>query len=90
MCTEKRFVFNSDKEIPSRTRLQGMLRFARDRGLVSANVWKESPVTAKNPKRLQFRFQVNADSFARLQERQRAAAAAAANSAASGGERVQQ
>ena len=71
------------QEIPSRTRLQGLLRFARKRELVSANVWKESPVTAKNPKRLHFRFQVNAPNFALETARREAEAAAAAARTAS-------
>jgi len=66
----------SDKVVPSRTRLQSLLQWARRRDVVAASVWKESPVTAKNPKRLHFRFHINAQTWAPY-----AAAAAAAPAA---------
>jgi hypothetical protein len=61
---------NSAKEITSRSRLARTLHFARMRALVTSGVWKESPVTASNPKRLHFRFALNHDNFALLLQQQ--------------------
>ena len=40
-----------------------MLHFARARNYVLARPWRESPVTAANPKKLQFVFSVNREFF---------------------------
>jgi hypothetical protein len=60
---------NIATEVESRTRLVRMIHFARARNLVKGHVWRESPVTASNPKRLHFRFELNRDNFALLQKR---------------------
>jgi hypothetical protein len=36
------------------------------RALVTSAVWKESPVTVANPKRVHFRFELNRNNFATL------------------------